>query len=141
MKPKRMGHPVYVGPPVLRHMSFWCRGGCGFDWVVLAREVGGGLDVGGGGIFGLLDLDAKYVTWTEHITGEEDEFFVWREADVRFGAVVVVRHVDEVLGLEEAWLPEGGFVERAFCIADHRWVKELDPFAVRGLGDLAGVAA
>ena len=68
-------------------------------------------------------------------------FLSGREADVGFGAVVVVRHVDEVLGLEDSGLPEGGFVERALRVADHVRVEELDPLAVRCVGDLAGVAA
>ena len=50
-------------------------------------------------------------------------------------------HVDEALGFEDAGLPEGGAVERAFAEGDHVRVEELDPFAVRGFGDLAGIAA
>ena len=43
--------------------------------------------------------------------------------------------------MEDAGLPEGGFVERAFADGEHVRVEELDPFAVGGLGDLAGIAA
>ena len=43
--------------------------------------------------------------------------------------------------MEDAGLPEGGLVERAFGAADHVRMEELDPLAVRGLRDLAGIAA
>jgi hypothetical protein len=83
---------------------------------------------------------AEYVTCSEHIAREKDVLFVGAEADVGFGAVVVVGHVDEVFGLEDAGLPEGGLVEGALG-GEHVWVEELDPFAVGRLGYLAGIAA
>ena len=87
------------------------------------------------------DFYAEYVTWSEHIAGEEDVLFVGAEADVGFGAVVVVGHVDEMFGLEDAGLPKGGLVECALCVANCLRVKKFDPFAVGRLGYLAGVAA
>src|SRR5580698_9098910 len=91
-----MGHPVW-----------WLFGGGGWgghDRVVLCGQLGCGLDVGCGWVFGLPYFYSEYVTWTEHIAGEEDVFFVRREADVGFGAVVVVGHVDEAFGFEDAGL-------------------------------------
>src|SRR6202042_3779492 len=55
-------------------------------------------------------------------------------------AIVVVGHVDEALGLEDAGLPEVWIVECAVGW-EHVRVEELDPFAVGSLGDLAGISA
>ena len=52
----------------------------------------------------------------------------------------MVRHVDEMLRVEDAGLPEVGFVDRALA-GDHLGMKEFDPFAVGGLGDLTGITA
>ena len=60
------------------------------------------MDVGGWRIDGLRDFYSEYVTWTEHIAGEEYVLFVGAESDVGFGSVVVMGHVDEVFGLEDA---------------------------------------
>ncbi len=65
-------------------------------------------DVGGGRILGFLHFDAEDVAGAEHIAGEEDERFVGREADVGLLAIVVVGHVDEAFGFEDAGLPEVG---------------------------------
>ena len=121
--------------------SFFCGGRCWFDGVVLAGEFRSGLDIRGGRVVSFFDFNTEYVTGTEHIAGEEDIFFVGAEANVGFGAVVVVGHVDKMLGFEDSGLPERRFVECAFADGDHMGVEEFDPFAVRCSGDLAGVAA
>ena len=116
--------------------------GVGSTGLNLRARSGGGFGLRRlGGFDGFGDFDAEDVTGAEHVAGEEDVFFVGGEADVGFGAVVVVGHVDEVLGFEDAGLAEVGAVEGAFALRDHLGVEELDPFAVGGLGYLAGVAA
>ena len=66
------------------------------------------MGVGGFGYLGGEDVAAA-----EHVAGEEDVFFVGREAGIRFGAVVLMGHVDEVLGFEDAGLEEVWAVECA----------------------------
>jgi hypothetical protein len=119
---------------------FGGRCGGGFGGVELRGELRTGDDFGGVGVGGFVDLDAEDVAGAEHIAGEEDDFLVGREADVGLETVVVVGHVDEVLGVEYSGLPEGRFVECSFS-GDLFGVEELDPFAVGRFGYLAGVAA
>jgi hypothetical protein len=83
-------------------------GGSGFGGVDFFAQLWGGYDVGSWRVDGFLDLDAEDVAGAEHVAGEDDHAFVGGEADVGFEAVVVVGHVDEVLGVEDAGLPEGG---------------------------------
>ena len=86
-----------------------------------------------------LGLDAEYIAGSEHIAGEDDEPRIRGEADVGLQPIVVVTHVDQVLGVKYTWLPEVGLVD------SHNWehlrVEQFDPLAVRGLGHLARIAA
>jgi len=107
---------------------------------LIAGEVRGGDQVGGGWILGFFDFDAEDVAGAEHVAGEEDERLVGKEADVGLFAIVVMGHVDEAVGLEDTGLPEGGLVECAVAVGEHVWVEEFDPFAVGGFGDLVGIA-
>src|SRR5260370_5436660 len=132
--PDQKNWPEYSGGRAWRSIGW-------FLGVEFACEVGGGDDFSGGWVVGLFDFDAEDVAGAEHVAGEEDEGLVGREADVGLLAIVVVGHVDETLGLEDAGLPEAGFVEGAVAGGEHVRVEELDPFAVGGFGDLAGIAA
>src|SRR5882757_388169 len=126
------------------HLLTWDDGAFAVGWflgVELACEVGRGDYVGGGWVVGFFDFDAEDVAGAEHVAGEEDERLVGREADVWFLAIVVMGHVDETLGLEDAGLPEGGLVECTVAGGEHVWVEEFDPFSVGGFGDLTGIAA
>src|ERR1035438_9397657 len=64
----------------------------GHDGVVLGRQFRRRYRIAQVG--GLGDFDGEDITAAKHVAGEEDVFLVWRKARVRFGAVVLVRHVD-----------------------------------------------
>jgi hypothetical protein len=53
-----------------------------------------------------IDLDREGVSGSEHIAREEDTFAIRREALVGLQFVVVVCHVDEVFGVQDAGLDE-----------------------------------
>src|ERR1700738_1229613 len=96
----------------------WLFGSGGGGWlggVELCRQLRCGLEFGGFRVDGFVDFYRDDVAGAEHVGGEDDELFVGREADVGLEAVVVVGHVDEVFGVEDAGLPEVGIVERAFA--------------------------
>ena len=84
-----------------------------------ARQLWRRLHVPGGRILRLRHLRGKDVARPKHVAGEDHQRLVRREAHIRLLAIVVVRHVDQALGVEYARLPEGWRVERKRIAADH----------------------
>src|SRR3979411_524363 len=113
-----MGTALRVRTPgfgIPAHLWAWDDWSLAVGWFVgveFACEVWGGDYVGFGWVLGFFDFDAEDVAGGEHDAGEEDELLVGGEANVGLFAIVVVGHVDQALGLENAGLPEGGLVER-----------------------------
>ena len=81
----------------------------------------------------------KHVSGPEHIGAEDHPFLVGRKADVGLQTILVVCHVHEAFGAEHAWLDEGLVVNSA--IVQELLAEEVEPAAVRGFGDLTGIAS
>src|ERR1039458_2438854 len=111
------------------------------DWVVLLSQLGCRRHVRCRRIDCLLHLDAEDVAWPKHVAGEDHPFVVRREAHVGLFVVVVVRHVDQMFGVEYAGLPEVRRVHSVGIAADHLRTEELYPCAIAGGWSLAGEGA
>ena len=72
-------------------------------------------------------------------TGRYHSFVIGAEADVGFLAVVVLGHVHQVLGIEDAGLDQA--LVDDVTVVQRQGMKQLDPFAVGSPGDLARVTA
>ena len=83
-------------PPILI-LPHYLMCGCWVIGLKLSRQIRRGLNLRGRWIVGLRNFDSEDITFAEHVTREDHEFLIGREADVGFKPVIVVRHVDEML--------------------------------------------
>lgn len=84
-------------------------------------------------------LHSEHVGGSEHVGAEHDPLLVGGEADVGLQAVIVLGHVHQALGAQDARLDEALILDAA--IRQELGTKQVDPLAVGGARHLSGIAA
>src|SRR5262245_13371390 len=81
----------------------------------------------------------EYVGFPEHVRPKNDPLLIRREANVRLQPVLMLGHVDELLGTQYTRLHEGWILQSV--VSSVFQTEEIDPLAVFGSRDLARIAA
>src|SRR5258708_32070256 len=87
----------------------------------------------------LFHFDGENVGRPEHIRAEHYPLTIRRAAHIRLKAVLVFRHVDELLSVENSRLDEA--VVSNSAVLDELRPEQIDPLAVGRFGHLPGGAA
>ena len=111
------------------------------DGLKLAGKLRSGVDIRGFWILRSCNLDGEDVAGAKHVAGKDDELLIGREAHIGLQTVIVVRHIDQMLGMKDSRLPVVSGIDSSRPNVEHLRMKQLDPLPVRSLGHLAGVAA